>query len=71
MSSWLLAVRGRVDDPIAFLTLRWQFDGVRVVEAGDHDVSVFTNSIFGIQVVVVQGIGSDPHLLVVGFLRLG
>lgn len=51
-----LAVRGRVDHPLASVILRRQLDRVRVVEAGDHHVAVVTDRVFRIHIVVVERI---------------
>lgn len=51
VARWFLTVRGGVND-LLFI-LRRQFDRVRVVEAGNHHVSILSYGVLRVHVVVV------------------
>lgn len=61
---WFLAVSRRINDPVSPVILRRQLNRIGVVKAGHHHISILANGIIRIHVVVVEGVGSNSHLVV-------
>lgn len=63
MSRGFLAVRGRINGTF-LIVLRRQLNRVGVIKAGHHDVAVLPDRVVWVHIVVVEGIGRDPHFSV-------